>query len=248
MVRTAQNPMGSEGRPWSSRRQAKTRGPGGVGASESFAPVRVVWICALWALVHSILASKQVKDLTRRIAGLRYRDGLYRFAFNAQSVVSLLWAARRFSQLPDRELFRVRPPWSWLFRACQAASLGVLLSGVQVMGVLRFAGLTPLRDLLARRDVRPAPEAQGPPIGSDDEMVRAGAFRFSRHPGNLGALGFFMFLPRMTANRAVLIVLVALYAVLGSMHEEYRLRAAHGDAYERYRRAVPFLVPRRQRG
>jgi len=240
--------MGSEGRPWSSRGHAKTRASGGVGASEGFAPVRVVWICALWALIHSILASKQIKDLTLRIAGPRYRDGLYRFSFNAQSVVSLLWAARQFSRLPDQELYRVSPPWSWLFRASQAASLGVLLSGVRVMGILRFAGVTPLRDLLTGSDVRPAPEAQGPPVGSDDEMVRAGAFRFSRHPGNLGALGFFLFLPRMTANRAILVALVALYVVLGSMHEEYRLRAAHDAAYERYRRAVPFLLPGRPPG
>jgi protein-S-isoprenylcysteine O-methyltransferase Ste14 len=218
-----------------------------VGNDEGFAPGRVVWICALWALLHSVLASKQVKDLTRRIAGQRYRDGLYRITFNAQSVVSLIWAARRFSQLPDRELYRVGPPWSWLFRANQVVSLGVLLSGVRVMGILSFAGLTPLRDLLAGRDVRPAPEAQGPPISPDDEMVGAGAFRFMRHPGNLGALGFFLFLPRMTANRAVLVVLVALYVVLGSMHEEYRLRAAYGDAYERYRRVVPFLIPRGRR-
>jgi protein-S-isoprenylcysteine O-methyltransferase Ste14 len=207
-----------------------------------------VWICVLWALVHSVLASKQVKDLIRRVAGSRYRDGLYRFIFNAQSVVSLLWAARRFSRLPDKDLYHARPPWSWLFRASQVASLGVLLSGVRVMGILRFAGLTPLRDLLTGSDVRPAPEAQGPPVGSDDEVVRAGAFRFSRHPGNLGALGFFLFLPRMTANRAVLVALVALYVVLGSMHEEYRLRAAYTAAYERYRRVVPFLVPGRPRG
>jgi methanethiol S-methyltransferase len=207
-----------------------------------------VCICALWALIHSVLASKQVKDLTLRIAGPRYRDGLYRFTFNAQSVVSLLWAARRFSRLPDRELYRVRPPWSWLFRASQAASLGVLLSGVRVMGILNFAGITPLRDLLTGMDVRPAPEAQGPPVGADDEVVKAGAFRFSRHPGNLGALGFFLFLPRMTANRAILLVLVGLYVVLGSLHEEHRLRAAYGAAYERYRRAVPFLVPGRPRG
>jgi protein-S-isoprenylcysteine O-methyltransferase Ste14 len=113
------------------------------------------------------------------------------------------------------------------------------------MGILRFAGLTSVGDLLTGNDVRPAPEAQGPPVGADDEMVRAGAFRFSRHPGNLGALGFFLFLPRMTANRAVLVALVALYVVLGSVHEEYRLRAAHDAAYERYRRAVPFLVPGR---
>jgi protein-S-isoprenylcysteine O-methyltransferase Ste14 len=239
--------MGSKGRSWSSRGREGSRDYGGVDASEGFAPVRVVWICSLWALVHSVLASKQVKDLIRRVAGSRYRDGLYRLIFNAQSVVSLLWAARRFSRLPDKDLYHARPPWSWLFRASQVASLGVLLSGVRVMGILRFAGLTPLRDLLTGSDVRPSPEAQGPPVGSDDEVVRAGAFRFSRHPGNLGALGFFLFLPRMTTNRAVLVALVALYVVLGSMHEEYRLRAAYTAAYERYRRVVPFLVPGRPR-
>jgi protein-S-isoprenylcysteine O-methyltransferase Ste14 len=240
--------MGSKGRSWSSRGREGSRDYGGVDASEGFAPVRVVWICALWALVHSVLASKQVKGLIRRVAGSRYRDGLYRSIFNAQSVVSLLWAVRRFSRLPDKDLYHARPPWSWLFRASQVASLGMLLSGVQVMGILRFAGLTPLRDLLTGSDVRPAPEAQGPPVGSDDEVVMAGAFRFSRHPGNLGALGFFLFLPRMTANRAVLVVLVTPYAVLGSMHEEYRLRAAYTAAYERYRMLVPFLVPGRPRG
>jgi protein-S-isoprenylcysteine O-methyltransferase Ste14 len=236
--------MSRAGMSCSSRGRARAQTLRGVGASEGFAPGRVVCICALWALIHSVLASKQVKDLTLRIAGPRYRDGLYRFTFNAQSVVSLLWAARRFSRLPDRELYRVRPPWSWLFRASQAASLGVLLSGVRVMGILNFAGITPLRDLLTGKDVGPAPEAQGPPVG-DDEVVRSRAFRFTRHPGNLGALGFFLFLPRMTANRAVLVALVALYVVLGSMHEEYRLRVAYGAAYERYRRAVPFLIPRR---
>jgi protein-S-isoprenylcysteine O-methyltransferase Ste14 len=50
-----------------------------------------------------------------------------------------------------------------------------------------------------------------------------GAFRFTRHPGNLGALGFFLFMPRMTANRAVLTALVTLYVVLAR-----RVQAAGG--------------------
>jgi protein-S-isoprenylcysteine O-methyltransferase Ste14 len=101
--------------------------------------------------------------------------------------------------------------------------------------------------LLAGLDLGPEPEAQGPLIGADGEMSGEGAFRFTRHPGNLGALGFFAFLPRMTVNRAVLTAMVALYVVLGSMHEERRLRAAYGSAYDRYRRSVPFMVPRPSR-
>ena len=72
----------------------------------------VVLGCALWALVHSVLASKQAKDLARRIAGPRYRHGLYRLLYNAQSVVLLAWAVRWFSRLPDQDLYTVRAPWS----------------------------------------------------------------------------------------------------------------------------------------
>ena len=185
--------MDSVGTSHSLRRHARAHTFTGVGASEGFAAARVVWICVLWALMHSVLASKQAKDLVHRVAGPRYRNGLYRLAYNAQSVVLLLWAARLFARLPDRELYRIRAPWSWLFRASQAASLGVLLSGVQVMGMLNFAGTTSLWDFLTGKgNVRPEPEAQGPPMGDDEEVVMAGAFRFARHPGNLGALGFFL--------------------------------------------------------
>ena len=209
---------------------------------------RVALVCTLWAIVHSLLASKQAKDLARRIAGARYRDGLYRLAYNAQSMILSAWATGWFLRQPDRELYRATPPLSWLLRAGQAVSLGVLFSGIRVIGILDFAGLKSLWDLIAGRRPRPETEAQGPPMGADGEMAAAQAFRFTRHPGNLGALGFFLLFPRMTANRAVLATLVALYVVLGSAHEEYRLRAAYGAPFERYRRKVPFLVPRPPNG
>ena len=220
----------------------------GSSVGEGSAVGRTALVCALWAIVHSLLASKQAKDLIRRSVGSRYRDGLYRVTYNAQSVLTLAWATRWFLRQPDRELYRATPPLSWLLRAGQVASLGVLFSGIRVIGILDFAGLTSLWSLVRGRKPRPETEAQGPPIGADSEMVAAGAFRFIRHPGNLGALGFFVLFPRMTANRAVLATLVTLYVVLGSAHEEYRLRAAYGAPFERYRRKVPFLVPRSSRG
>jgi protein-S-isoprenylcysteine O-methyltransferase Ste14 len=199
------------------------------------------------AAIHSLLASQSAKDLARRIAGPRYRNGLYRFAFNAKSVLLLVWATWWFLRLPDREIYRVRAPWSWLFRAGQLASLSVLLSAVRVIGVLDFAGLSQLRSLLAGLDPGPEPEAQGPPLGADGQLVTSQPFRLTRHPSNLGALGVFLLFPRMTVNRLTLVVLVALYVVLGSLHEERRLRAAYGEPFERYRQGVPFLVPLLQR-
>ena len=204
---------------------------------------RVLGVCTALAAIHSLLASKPAKDIARRIVGDRYRNGLYRFAFNAKSVLFLVWATWWFLRLPDREIYRVRVPWSWLFRAGQVASLGVLLSAVRVIGILDFAGIAQLRSLLTGLDPDPEPEAQGPPLGADGQLVTGQPFRLTRHPSNLGALGVFLLFPRMTVNRLTLVVLVTLYVVLGSLHEERRLRTAYGEPFERYRQGVSFLVP-----
>ncbi len=205
---------------------------------------RVARAFLVWAGVHSLLASRPVKDGVSRVAGTRARNGLYRPFYIIQSLATVGWGAWWFLRLPDRELYRVRAPWSWPLYLGQAAAVVVLLSGVRVYGLLRFYGLAQLRDWLAGRDPGPEPEAQGPPLGPDGELVDAGPWRFTRHPDNLPALAIFLLFPRMTVNRAALAGMTALYTVLGSLHEDARLRAAYGPAFERYRRAVPFLLPR----
>jgi protein-S-isoprenylcysteine O-methyltransferase Ste14 len=77
----------------------------------------------------------------------------------------------------------------------------------------------------------------------DGELRLDGPFRFTRHPANWGPLPTLLLFPHMTVNRAVLAGLSVAYLLMGSVHEEIRLRAAYGDAYDRYRGRVPFLVP-----
>src|SRR5215207_1706058 len=96
-----------------------TKGRGAVG--------RVLLVCTALASIHSILALRSTKDFVRWVVGPRYRNGLYRFTYNVVSVALLGGAAWWLSRLPDRELYRVRLPWSPLFRVGQAASLSVLL-------------------------------------------------------------------------------------------------------------------------
>ncbi len=205
---------------------------------------QVVLVVPLLALVHSTLAARPAKDLAERVVGSRSRNGLYRLAYVLHSVVMATWATGWFLRLPDRELYHVRPPWSWLMRLGQLLSLGVLGWSATTVGLARFSGLASCIDLLAGREPPPEPEAQGPPLGPDGQLLVAGPFRFTRHPDNLPIVSLFLLFPRMTVNRAVLAALASLYAVVGSLHEDVRLRAAYGAAFDHYRQAVPFFWPR----
>jgi protein-S-isoprenylcysteine O-methyltransferase Ste14 len=195
-----------------------------------------------YALVHSALASRQAKDAAWSVFGARYRDGLYRFAFNGQAVLLFIAACVAFVRLPDRTLYRVPTPWWWIMLSGQMAGVGLMLWTMCTMGIARMTGFGPLWQLVRGRIPTPEPEAQGPRPGPWGEMLAQGPFRFTRHPANWGPLVFVLLFPHMTVNRATLAVLSVAYLLVGSIHEECRLRRAYGVAYDRYRRRVPFLV------
>ena len=207
----------------------------------------VACACALLAASHSLLASRWAKGLALRFAGPRYRNGLYRLIYNVQSIMLTAWAAWWFSRLPDRELYRTPPPWSWLIQAGQAAALGVVVATIRASG-MPSTGIPQAQCFMSGSEPTPEPEAQGPPARNYEEMVTSGPFRLSRHPSNLASIALFWLFPRMTANRVALAAVVTVYAVLGSAHEEHRLIKAYGAAYKRYQRSVPFLLPRLSRG
>jgi hypothetical protein len=212
----------------------------GSGSSTAW---RIVRVSVPLAVVHSALASHQAKELAAKLAGRRRRNGLYRLAYMAQSMVTFAWLYRWLRSLPDRPLYDLEPPASWLARGGQAVAFAVGLETSRAIGIPDFNGLTQLNAVRAGAEPEPEPEAQGPRLGPDGEMVAAGPFAVSRHPANLSAAVLLLLDPHMTERKLTVGLLAVAYGYVGSLHEERRLLRAYGDAYARYQQRVPFLVP-----
>jgi steroid 5-alpha reductase family enzyme len=199
--------------------------------------LRVALATVGFAVVHSLLASETVKATAERRLGLRVRDGAYRFVYMQVTFASLAALALSVRGLPDRVVYRVPQPWSWLMRLGQV--FGVML----IMDANRRLGL-----LLRGQPVEREPAAQGPLLAGDLAYRTGGAYRVSRHPQNLGPTLVVSLQPTMTVRLLTFALVGSAYSFLGSLLEERRARAGDPEAYDRYRSRVPFFFPGPGRG
>ncbi|MGB7923838.1 MAG: hypothetical protein WCF57_11395 [Pyrinomonadaceae bacterium] len=207
--------------------------------------LKVMAATALFGVAHSVLASRGAKKTAERLVGERWRNALYRPFYLAQSVATLSALALYASRMQGRTLYRIRGPLAALMRTGQAASLGYAVYAAREVGIARMLGLPGSLALLRGDvDVPPEPEAQGPALNAYGKMGATGPFALSRHPLNLAPLMVFWLEPEMTTRLAAFNCVATLYLILGSAHEEMRLRAAYGNAYVEYQKSgVPFYVP-----
>jgi hypothetical protein len=204
---------------------------------------------ALWAsfgLVHSALAGARAKAALAPLLG-----DYYRAAYNviaAAHVGLIFWVEWRF--FPNRTVFDF-PVWlTWLLYVAQAGGWFVVALGVFQYDLGRFAGLTQVRAAIRRRELarsRADVGGQPPaPVGPDESMRTGGPHRYVRHP--LYA-GLFIVLWTRVFDEFALASAVwgSLYLLIGAHYEERKLLRYYGEAYERYRAAVPAYFPWRGR-
>lgn len=199
---------------------------------------------AAFAVVHSALASQPVKRAAGRRIGEERVNAGYRVFFVVQSLLGFAGLVAFAARLPRRTLYRVNGPAALLMRLGQLAGVLQLAAGLREIGFGRWSGLRNLGAWRSGRPVPPGPMAQGPEMAEDGTLTSGGPFRWSRHPLNFAGIPIFWCTPHMTTRRLGFNLASTLYFILGSAHEEVRLRAGYGEAYLRYvGRKVPFFLP-----
>jgi len=180
---------------------------------------------ALWAVVHSWLASTKIKELARTWLGARAAR-VYRLAYNVVSVLTLAPIALMMRSLPDRFLYRVHVPWAFLLVGGQAVIVFLLVLALLQTDTLYFAGIS---QLLARK--------------TSSGMVTTGFYRLVRHPLYLFGLLILWLTPFMTLNQLTVNIVLTTYLFIGPILEERRLVQEFGAAYEDYRARTPMMIP-----
>jgi methanethiol S-methyltransferase len=206
--------------------------------------VKVAAATAVFGVAHSALASRTAKRAAARAVGERNRNGLYRVSYIAQSVAMSGLLTAYIRRQPSRELYRIEGPAALVMHAAQAGAIVYATSAARQVGVRRITGLESLLAWRGEGPVPPEPEAQGPALDAEGRRHLIGPFARSRHPLNFAPLPILWLWPRMTTSLLAFNTAATIYLVVGSLHEEARLREAFGAEYDTYLNSgVPFYVP-----
>jgi protein-S-isoprenylcysteine O-methyltransferase Ste14 len=179
----------------------------------------------LWGTIHSLLASLGFKNFLRRTLGGRFMK-FYRLLYNFFSIVSFGFILFLMITLPDKDLYRISSPWTYLMLTGQAISAFFLLVAVLQTDMLSFAGL---RQLIQE-------EKTG-------KLVTDGLYRFVRHPLYTFSLLVLWLSPSVTVNSFVVYLALTLYVLVGAFFEERKLLREFGKDYAKYRTVTPMLIP-----
>jgi protein-S-isoprenylcysteine O-methyltransferase Ste14 len=193
----------------------------------SISALIVFVVVLMYGILHSILASKRVKQMARSWGG-EYVQRTYRLFYNLFATVTLLPVFALPAVLPDRFLYEISYPWTLLTSALQLLAVLVLGAGVLQTGLWSFLGV---RQLMMDGEDQPG------------RLVVSGLYRRVRHPLYTAGLVFIWLIPRMSVNFLALNLGLSLYLIVGALVEEHKLVAEYGEAYVRYRERTPMFLP-----
>ena len=185
----------------------------------------LIFAIVIWGVAHSIAASFGFKDILRRNLG----DGfmrMYRLLYNIFSAISFAPILYLVAVLPNKDLYQIPAPWSYVMLAGQGFSAALLIVAVLQTDTLSFVGLRQLFE----------EERSG-------KLITSGLYHFIRHPLYTFGLLFIWLSPNVTVNSFVMYLALTIYIFVGAYFEEKKLLREFGREYEEYKSNTPMIVP-----
>jgi methanethiol S-methyltransferase len=192
--------------------------------------VLLVFLWAIFYILHSLLASLEVKALVKNKWPGFYK--FYRIGFNVFAVISfgLIWLYQR--SMADDLLFII-PTWvKTSGYILMASGLILVIAALSKYDLSEFSGTKQLKSKPAEAD-----RAGG--------LVTSGFNGIVRHPlyfSTVILLSGFL-LQSFTLANVIFISVSLLYLYIGAKLEEKKLEKVFGEEYKQYKKRVKMLIP-----
>jgi len=179
-------------------------------------------LCLAFFLQHSGMTRRSFRRRLARVVPPHYHGVAYTIL-----ALLLLW------QRAPREVLILHGPVRWAVRAAFFAFIAGIVWSSRSLGSFDTFGFRPVLYRL-RGKTLPAPR-----------LIVRGSYRWVRHPIYLFSILMIWSTPDLTADRLLFNTLWTAWILVGALLEERDLTAELGEAYRKYQREVPMLVPRR---
>ena len=192
---------------------------------QSFLILILLWI--LYFTIHSIFASKLMKDLFNRF--FPALNKYYRIIYVVFATIGLLLIIMYQSTIPQLNLYK--PDTLITFLGFGMASVGLIIIKESFLHY-------DAKEFLGFKQINGDLNEQG--------LIRQGILEYIRHPLYSGSMllliGYLIFAPNIM--NLLTVTCMILYFIIGSRLEEKRMIRTFGDDYLRYKQEVPPFIPR----
>jgi len=187
---------------------------------------------AVYAAVHSLLASHRVKEDIKKSFGDLI--AFYRLGYNLFAIFSLYFIYE-LSPKPNLIIYDLPKPYDILILIPQFAALIGLLWSFKYICVKEFLGISQIERYIQKK--------YSSDLDEDLTLTIDGPFKYSRHPIYFFSIIFLLFRPTMDLFYLTFFLLIVAYFYIGAYYEEKKLVRIFGEVYSRYQKSVPQIFP-----
>lgn len=193
----------------------------------------IIFLFALFGIMHSILASNKIKQ--KIVEGAGNKIAYYRLFYNFISLITF-FIIYEISPKPDVIIYDLQYPWDIIILIPQVLSLIGLIWAVRPIDLKEFLGVNQIRRYMKN-------EYNINELDEHSELIIKGAYKYSRHPIYFFSILFLGFRPVMDVFYLTFFSCLIVYFIVGSIYEEKKLVEKFGAEYVEYQNRVPALVP-----